>query len=35
MTLKPSIPLVDLATQSRQIRDEVLRRMGEVIDAGR
>jgi len=31
----PSIPLVDLATQSRNIRDEVLRRMAEVIDAGR
>lgn len=29
------IPLVDLATQSQQIRDEVLRRMSEVIDAGR
>jgi dTDP-4-amino-4,6-dideoxygalactose transaminase len=30
-----SIPLVDLATQSRMIKDEVLRRMGDVIDAGR
>lgn len=29
------IPLVDLATQSRSIKDEVLRRMGDVIDAGR
>lgn len=29
------IPLVDLATQSRQIRDEVLERMARVIDAGR
>jgi len=31
----PSIPLVDLATQSQNIRDEVLRRMAEVINAGR
>lgn len=30
-----SIPLVDLATQSRMIRDEVLRRMADVIDHGR
>jgi len=30
-----SIPLVDLATQSRAIRDEVLTRMSAVIDAGR
>ena len=30
-----SIPLVDLATQSRMIRDEVLRRMADVIDNGR
>jgi dTDP-4-amino-4,6-dideoxygalactose transaminase len=30
-----SIPLVDLATQSQAIRDEVLARMAEVIDAGR
>jgi len=30
-----SIPLVDLATQSRAIRDEVLSRMSAVIDAGR
>ena len=30
-----SIPLVDLATQSRAIRDEVLSRMAAVIDAGR
>ena len=29
------IPLVDLATQSQSIRDEVLRRMARVIDAGR
>lgn len=29
------IPLVDLATQSQQIRDEVLERMARVIDAGR
>jgi dTDP-4-amino-4,6-dideoxygalactose transaminase len=29
------IPLVDLATQSQQIRDEVLQRMSKVIDAGR
>jgi dTDP-4-amino-4,6-dideoxygalactose transaminase len=29
------IPLVDLATQSQQIRDEVLQRMARVIDAGR
>lgn len=33
-TLSP-IPLVDLATQSQSIRDEVLRRMARVIDAGR
>ena len=33
-TLYP-IPLVDLATQSQSIRDEVLRRMARVIDAGR
>jgi dTDP-4-amino-4,6-dideoxygalactose transaminase len=31
----PSIPLVDLATQSQNIRDEVLKRMASVIDAGR
>lgn len=30
-----TIPLVDLATQSRAIRDEVLARMSAVIDAGR
>ncbi len=30
-----AIPLVDLATQSRSIRDEVLSRMAAVIDAGR
>jgi dTDP-4-amino-4,6-dideoxygalactose transaminase len=30
-----TIPLVDLATQSRQIRDEVLQRMAAVIDGGR
>lgn len=30
-----TIPLVDLATQSRLIRDEVLQRMARVIDAGR
>lgn len=30
-----AIPLVDLATQSRLIRDEVLQRMAAVIDAGR
>jgi len=30
-----SIPLVDLATQSQSIRDEVLQRMAIVIDAGR
>ena len=30
-----AIPLVDLATQSRSIRDEVLSRMTAVIDAGR
>lgn len=30
-----SIPLVDLATQSQSIRDEVLARMADVIDAGR
>lgn len=30
-----SIPLVDLATQSQTIRDEVLARMADVIDAGR
>ncbi len=35
MTQKSPIPLVDLATQSRNIRDEVLRRMSDVIDAGR
>lgn len=35
MTPKTAIPLVDLATQSRNIRDEVLRRMSDVIDAGR
>ncbi|TWT82100.1 dTDP-3-amino-3,6-dideoxy-alpha-D-galactopyranose transaminase [Planctomycetes bacterium CA13] len=29
------IPLVDLQTQSRQIKADVLRRMGEVIDAAR
>jgi dTDP-4-amino-4,6-dideoxygalactose transaminase len=29
------IPLVDLATQSQAIRDEVLQRMARVIDAGR
>ncbi len=29
------IPLVDLATQSQNIRDEVLERMAQVIDAGR
>lgn len=29
------IPLVDLATQSQSIRDEVLQRMARVIDAGR
>jgi dTDP-4-amino-4,6-dideoxygalactose transaminase len=29
------IPLVDLATQSQKIRDEVLERMAKVIDAGR
>ena len=29
------IPLVDLATQSRAIRDEVLARMSAVIDAAR
>ncbi|MCA9187929.1 MAG: DegT/DnrJ/EryC1/StrS family aminotransferase [Pirellulaceae bacterium] len=29
------IPLVDLATQSRAIKDDVLRRIGDVIDAGR
>jgi dTDP-4-amino-4,6-dideoxygalactose transaminase len=32
---KAPIPLVDLATQSRAIRDEVLQRMAAVIDAGR
>jgi dTDP-4-amino-4,6-dideoxygalactose transaminase len=32
---QPSIPLVDLATQSQNIRDEVLRRMADVINAGR
>ncbi|MBX3421916.1 MAG: DegT/DnrJ/EryC1/StrS family aminotransferase [Pirellulaceae bacterium] len=31
----PPIPLVDLATQSQQIRDEVLQRMARVIDEGR
>lgn len=31
----PAIPLVDLATQSQQIRDQVLGRMAQVIDAGR
>ncbi len=31
----PPIPLVDLATQSQNIRDEVLQRMAEVINAGR
>jgi len=35
MKSKESIPLVDLATQSRMIRDEVLRRMADVIDHGR
>lgn len=35
MSQNPPIPLVDLATQSRNIRDEVLRRMADVIDAGR
>lgn len=36
MTTKLSrIPLVDLATQSQLIRDEVLQRMSRVIDAGR
>jgi dTDP-4-amino-4,6-dideoxygalactose transaminase len=30
-----SIPLVDLATQSRNIKEEVMRRMSDVIDAGR
>jgi dTDP-4-amino-4,6-dideoxygalactose transaminase len=29
------IPLVDLATQSQRIRDDVLQRMARVIDAGR
>jgi dTDP-4-amino-4,6-dideoxygalactose transaminase len=33
--LSAAIPLVDLATQSRAIRDEVLARMAAVIDAGR
>ena len=34
--MSPSvIPLVDLATQSRAIKEEVLRRMSDVIDAGR
>lgn len=32
---QPAIPLVDLATQSQHIRDEVLQRMARVIDAGR
>lgn len=31
----PPIPLVDLATQSQQIREEVLARMADVINAGR
>jgi dTDP-4-amino-4,6-dideoxygalactose transaminase len=31
----PPIPLVDLATQSQNIREEVLRRMADVINAGR
>jgi dTDP-4-amino-4,6-dideoxygalactose transaminase len=35
MNQNSPIPLVDLATQSRNIRDEVLRRMSDVIDAGR
>lgn len=35
MKANDSIPLVDLATQSRAIRDEVLRRMADVIDHGR
>ncbi|WP_417744318.1 DegT/DnrJ/EryC1/StrS family aminotransferase [Rosistilla oblonga] len=30
-----SIPLVDLATQSRQIKEDVLRRMSDVIDSAR
>ena len=29
------IPLVDLATQSRQIKEDVLRRMADVIDSAR
>lgn len=35
MKSKEAIPLVDLATQSRMIRDEVLHRMADVIDHGR
>jgi len=35
MISKEPIPLVDLATQSQKIRDEVLRRMADVIDHGR
>lgn len=35
MMSKEPIPLVDLATQSRKIRDEVFRRMADVIDHGR
>jgi len=35
MMSKEPIPLVDLATQSQKIRDEVLRRMADVIDHGR
>ena len=31
----PKIPLVDLATQSRQIKEDVLRRIGDVIDSAR
>lgn len=33
--VETQIPLVDLATQSQQIRDDVLKRMADVIDAGR
>ncbi len=35
LAMDKSIPLVDLAAQSQQIRDEVLARMAKVIDAGR
>lgn len=34
-TVTQSIPLVDLATQSRQIKEDVLRRMSDVIDSAR